>query len=257
MPRTDKPMRKREIDAIEAPKKLRVCELCGSNYKLGSRTTHKKFCGNCADSKTKIAGHAKNTRKRLAEKGFFGTLPEQISEYEAEVMLRGQELLDAYVVTMKQYGQQSNETLMTLRAPELNIDEHEATNEFTPFLKQMFLNLYIKMPRQDIFILEHLGISEQRYKKDLKEYSAFSDAVLECDRKHFKLLELISIHNAMSPKATSERIFHLKAGDPARYRESYKGDTFNMGQMNIVVSSNIRGLGIEKNAVAGGGKHKK
>ncbi len=257
MPRTDKPMRKREIDAIEGPKKLRVCELCGSNYKLGDRVVDKKFCQRCHDDKRSVAGKAKNARNRLTEKGFFGSLPEQISEYEADVMLKGQELLDAYVATMKQYGQQSNETLMTLRAPDLHIAEHEATNEFTPFLKQMFLNLYIKMPRQDIFILEHLGISEVRYKKDLKKYDAFSEAVLECDRKHFKLLELISIHNAMSPKATSERIFHLKAGDPARYRESYKGDTFNLGQMNIVVSSNIRGLGIEKNAIAGGGKHKK
>lgn len=252
MPRTDKPMRKKERDAIEDPKKLRVCLLCGSNYRLGDRTLNKKMCQNCHDEKMKISRHAKNTRARLSEKGFFGSLPEQISEYESDVMLKGQELLDAYVATMKQYGQQSNETLMTLRAPELVIDEHEATNEFTPFLKQMFLNLYIKMPRQDIFILEHLGISEKRYRMDLKDYPAFQDAVEECDRKHFKLLELISIHNAMSPKATSERIFHLKAGDPARYRESYKGDTFNMGQMNIHISSNIRGLGIPSNKIAGG-----
>jgi hypothetical protein len=130
--------------------------------------------------------------------------------------------------------------------------DHEPNNEFTPFLKQTFLNLYVKMPRQVLLILEHLGISEKRFKMDMKKYDEFSQAVAACDRKHLELLEIVSFHNALNPKATSERIFLMKAGDPARYRESYKGDTFNMGQVNIQVNSNIQGLGIPKNTVAGG-----
>ena len=252
MPKTTKPMRKREIEAIEAPKRLRICELCGRNYRLGTRKIDKKLCDRCYSDKHSVVGKAKSAHLRLQDKGFEGSLSQQLSDYEATVKLRADELLSAYVSTMQQFGSVGNESLLTLTAPAMVIEDHEATNEFTPFLKQMFLELYVKMPRQDVMVLEHLGVSEVRYRKDLKEYPEFHNAVLACDRKHLKLLEIVSYHNALNPKATSERIFLLKAGDPARYRESYKGDTFNMGQVNITVSSNIAGLGIPKNAIAGG-----
>ena len=256
MPKTSTPMRKKERDALLAPTMVRVCHLCGSDFQLGERKIDKKKCDRCHQEKKVVSTAAKNTRIRLAEKGFEGDLTTQLSAYESEVILKGEELLQAYAATMETMGFDNKDTLMTLPPPELVIDEHEATNEFSPFLKQMFLAFYVKMPRQDLMILEHLGISEKRYKQDLKKYPEFHDAIMQCDRKHLKLLEIVGFHNALNPKATSERIFLLKAGDPARYRESYKGDTFNMGQVNITVSSNIKGLGIAKNAVSGGKSQK-
>jgi len=260
MPRLDKPLRKKELDKIEAPDKLRFCAICGKNYKLGSRADDpqgKKFCDECARDKKSIASKAKAAKIRLAEKGITGdNLPAQISEYEAQVELKANELLSAYMETMRMLGAGENKTLLTLSPPTLEIASHEENNEFTPYLKQIFLNLYVKMPRQVLMILEHLDISEQRFKKDMNKYPEFYQAVAQCDKKHTELLEIVSYYNALNPKATSERIFLLKAGDPQRYRESYKGDTYNLGQMNIVVSSNVRGLGIPKNEIAGGGKKK-
>jgi len=256
MPATKKPLRKKEIDAIEAPIKKRICELCGHNYQLGKRELNKKMCERCHRDKESVSGKNGYARLRLEKKGFTGTLSQQMSDYEASVEAGANELLAAYVDTMKAFGSTSNETLLTLNPPELIILEHEATNEFTPYLKQIFLNLYVKMPRQVLLILEHLGISEHRYQMDMNKYDTFRDAIKYCDRKHVELLEIVSYHNALNPKATSERIFLMKAGDPARYRESYKGDTFNLGQMNITVSSNIPSLGIPKNKISGGGKAK-
>ena len=260
MPATNKPLRKKELDRLEAPSKIRVCAICGKDFTLGSRHTDmhgKKFCDQCNADKKKVVTAAKQARLRLKEKGIEGdNLPQQISEYEAQVELKANELLMAYAETMKAFGAQSNNTLLTLNPPVIAEMDHEATNEFTPYLKQIFINLYVKMPRQVLLILEHLGISEKRYIMDLNKYPEFYAAVQQCDKKHTELLEIVSFHNALNPKATSERIFLMKAGDPQRYRESYKGDTFNMGQMNIVVQSNVKGLGIPKNEIAGGGKAK-
>jgi hypothetical protein len=260
MPRLSKPLRKKDIEALEAPDKLRLCALCGADYTLGDRVSdgnNKKFCDKCREDKRAVSRKAKATKERLAKKGIEpDNLPAMMSAYEAEVELRANELLAAYMETMKLLGAGENRTLLTLNPPTLIIASHDESNEFTPYLKQIFLNLYVKMPRQVLMILEHLGISEQRFKRDMNKYPEFFQAVSQCDKKHTELLEIISYHNAMNPKATSERIFLLKAGDPQRYRESFKGDTYNLGQMNIVVSSNVRGLGIPKNEIAGGGKSK-
>ncbi len=246
-------MRKRERDALEAPTKVRVCESCGSKYKLGERKVRKKLCDRC--HKESESAQSKRTRlqKRLELKGVEGESPqEMVVAYEQEVEARANELLLAYAETMKVYGAQANTNLMTLNAPELEIAEHDINNEFTPYLKQVFLNLYVKMPRQVLLILETLGVSEKRYRTDLKKYPEFQDAIAQCDRRHTELLEVVAFHNALNPKATSERIFLLKAGDPARYRESYKGNIFNLGEMNITVESNIPTLGIPKGEIAGG-----
>ena len=175
MPRLSKPLRTKEIKKIEAPDKLRICALCGKDYKLGDRTDQfKKFCGDCAADKRSIVSKSKDARNRLAAKGVEGgNLAEQISEYEATVELKANELLAAYVETMKSFGAQSNDTLLTLNPPKLEIESHDETNEFTPYLKQVFLNLYVKMPRQVLLILEHLDISEQRFKKDMNKYPEF------------------------------------------------------------------------------------
>ena len=142
MPKTSKPLRKKELDAIEAPTKVRVCHLCGSDFQLGDRTLDKKKCDRCHKEKKTVAVAAKNSRIRLAEKGFDGNLSQQLSAFESEVMLKGEELLQAYAATMQTMGFDNKNTLMTLQPPDLDIEEHEATNEFTPFLKQMFLAFF-------------------------------------------------------------------------------------------------------------------
>ena len=254
MPELKTPMRKKEIEAAEYATKSRICKSCGSEYRLGDRKQGVTLCDRCNEERKTAGAHRKNLRNRLALKGVdvSGGAQVALSEFEVEAEARANDLLAAYVSTMRAYGQQSNETLMTIKPPELEIAEHDINNEFTVPLKRIFLNLYAKMPRQDLLILEHLGISEKRYKLDVKKYPEFKEAIDQCDRKHLRLLEIVSFHNALNPKATSERIFLMKAGDPARYRESYKGDIFNMGQVNIQVSSNIKGLGIPKNQIAGG-----
>jgi hypothetical protein len=233
-------LRRKEREQRENHTVPRECANCGAEYLIKDRITNKKLCNGCDQEKRNAEGRAKSLSKRLGVKR--EDTEAAVTEFEIRAASEAESMLAAWASYVTSFGGDGAKELMAMPGPELKIPEHDVSSEFTIYLKRLFLDLYIKMPRQKYAICDRLGISHKRFETDLKKYREFQDAVEYCDRRHTELLEIISYTNAMNPKATSDRIFLLKAGDPGRYRESHNKNIIN-GPVSVSVSTNIKELG--------------
>ena len=157
-----------EKDAFFNEEKECLNPRCKKRYRISENPDHPQgllsYCYECAVEKYRAEVRKKHNleRKRLT--------PDNLSPFELEATDAAQALLTSYAATMAAYSKEGNDMLMTMRGPELDMPSHDVESDFTPYLKQLFLDLYVKMPRMKLFILEQMGITKRRYEMDLGRY---------------------------------------------------------------------------------------